>query len=503
MNTLSASSGRAPGAFRTRLTLFLCDEANFRFVYIAVMFFSSLCLVRDLFYIAAGLSLIWGLFLFIRSYIIRGRFAYIRHRRVICLFMGFALFSCILHIQDNFIVNLYVLIFESVCFFFFFGLHAGRGRNACRREVWLILEFIIAATTVVMIGGFAMLAVYPRGTTVMGDPIAIYENRFVGIIFNANVTGFYAAAALIAININFAARIARRSFTRRRKLYYAFCALIDLIALFLSDSNDSLLMIMVYVCFVIMHALFKGYKPGVLSTLARLVALALSVVLVCYCALGARTMVQTSVSDMLGKASPESKISTGVATEGAAVRIRPDMEKRTKSTTFEHENTNLDSGRFGIWRQSAAMFKENPLFGIGKGNIVEYGRRYTGGLKYDDFHNGFLTILISCGFVGLSLFMVLTVSVAKMLMKAIFLHRNDNRRDGRVLLYLTAFCSAYCVYSFFEVALLADISYRVVFFWLLLGLAVSYAASYERRSLVTGENLSRSSRSVYSFSMWS
>lgn len=62
--------------------------------------------------------------------------------------------------------------------------------------------------------------------------------------------------------------------------------------------------------------------------------------------------------------------------------------------TFEHENSNIDSGRFKLYRESLDLFKISPVFGISNGNIVFYSQEYANGtLKYtyhnNDLHNGF------------------------------------------------------------------------------------------------------------------
>ena len=143
------------------------------------------------------------------------------------------------------------------------------------------------------------------------------------------------------------------------------------------------------------------------------------------------------------------------------------------------------------------LFTHFPVMGIGKANVVDYGNKYMGGLKYEDFHNGLITITVCYGAVGIIIFMVLAITIAKKMLKDIFRYRDENRRDGRVLMYITAFCTAYVVYSTVEVALLVDISYRVVIFWLLIGVATAYADSYERSALIKGENIPERSRSLH------
>lgn len=485
------------------LRSFFLNESNFRLLYVLSMFFASLCVIRMWFYFIAGVLMVWAVALFIYKYIIGHRLQYVHNRRLILLFMGFALFSCLLHGKTNLIANLYVLLFIFVCFFFFYGLHAGRGKNSCRKELSVIFDVLIGCTAIIMVAGLVLLAMYPKGFTFEGDSFAIHENRFVGILFNANVTAFYAVCAMLFANINWAIKLSDGSLTDKRKVFYTVCTVINTLALFLSDSNDSLLMLIVYLCFVSFYVLFRGYTTGFGSMLVRLFALVLACVVIAYGLIGARTIIQTSASSLLSflDRSPEAQIATGVTVSDGTVRLEPDVEKRN-STTFEHENVNLDSGRFAIWRQSAAMFKENPIFGIGKANIVDYGKQYIGGLRYDDFHNGLITILISYGLVGFNIFMVLSVTIAKSMFKAVFRYRRENRRDGRVLMYLTAFASGYCAYSLFEIALLADISYKVVVFWMILGLAMSYVFSYERSALLAHRNINKRSHSLYRIALY-
>ena len=98
--------------------------------------------------------------------------------------------------------------------------------------------------------------------------------------------------------------------------------------------------------------------------------------------------------------------------------------------------------------------------------------------------------------------MVLAVTIGKTMLKAVFRYRSYNRRDGRVLMYITAFCAGYCVYSMFEVALIADLSYRVIIFWLLIGFALSYANTYEHRALRIHKNLPLVSKNIYRLSTY-
>ncbi len=477
---------------------FINNEENFRLFFITTFFFASLCLIRDFFYVLAGILMIWGIWLAGYKMIYKRHILRMRNRVGVYLFSGSALLSCLIHIQDNFFRNIYIWIFMFLCFVFFYGIHTGKSKNACRREMKRLLEILNLLTLVIMAAGLVLLSVFPSGFEINGDAFVIHKNRFVGILFNANVTAFYALMGIIFSNILWVMKKAVNKLTVKKRIYYIICIVINTAAMFLTDSNDSILMLAVYLSFIAFYALFRGYRPTVLNFIFRIVALTLCCVLIGTVLLGGRTLFQEGVTFIMRQTEPPAKITEVITTPGGNVTVKPNPQKIP--TSFEHQNTNLDSGRFTIWRQSLGLFEKFPLFGIGKENIVYYGNIYLGGLKYGDFHNGLITILISYGIIGLFFFMVLAVSIGKSMLKAIFRYRDDNRKDGRVLMYITAFCAGYCVYSMFEVALLVDLSYRVLIFWLLIGLALSYVNSYEHKALRNHENIPAISRSIYRIS---
>lgn len=473
---------------------FFNSEHCFRFVFIGSLFFASLCLVRFYFYVICGVSMIWALYLFIRKMIINGSILRVRNRRLIYLFLGCSALTCILNIRSNFFVNMYMVAWMAVCFFMFYGIHR-ESKNKCRRETQQLLEFINAATTLIMIAGLVLLVIFPKGFRYEGDAFAIYESRFVGIIFNANVTAFYALTAFIACTVLIAMRSSAGTLNRQKLFYYSFCMLINLLSVFLSDSNDSLLMLIVYCCFITFYIFFRGQRRSILKFILRIIGTAIACVLIAVMLLIFRTIVQTGVSHLLSLLTPTAQISTGVTAPGGNVVIRPD--EAPKPPAFGHENTNLDSGRFYIWKQALCLFQKFPLFGMGKANLVDYGETYLGGLRYEDLHNGLLTIMVCYGIAGLIIFLIFAITVAKTLFKAIFRYKAETRSDRYVLVLLAAFAAAYCAYSMFEVALLVDIAYRIVIFWLLLGTATCYANSYEHSSFLKFENIPERSLSIY------
>ena len=81
----------------------------------------------------------------------------------------------------------------------------------------------------------------------------------------------------------------------------------------------------------------------------------------------------------------------------------------------------VSSGRITLLKQSLIMFKNHPFFGVGRGNIVEYGlREIPGGLRFSDFHNGYVTILVSWGTIGFIIFSSFALMLAIDMCKSLF-----------------------------------------------------------------------------------
>ncbi|MEE3475523.1 MAG: O-antigen ligase family protein, partial [Ruminococcus sp.] len=128
------------------------------------------------------------------------------------------------------------------------------------------------------------------------------------------------------------------------------------------------------------------------------------------------------------------------------------------------------------------LFKISPIIGIANGNIVFYSEEYLNGtLKYsyhnNDLHNGYLTIIVSTGVLGALLFGTFGFRFAKHAAQHLFLRRKTVRTEIYPCLF--AFLGAYLVYALFEKALLYDISFMVMWFWLMMGYTSCYVAKYE------------------------
>ena len=167
-----------------------------------------------------------------------------------------------------------------------------------------------------------------------------------------------------------------------------------------------------------------------------------------------------------------------ISTTDSTTNTFGDSDDELNRITFEHTNKNIDSGRIKLFRQGVNVIKHHPVFGVGKGNIIYYGNRYNNDkMKYTDFHNGYLTIIVCSGFIGFALFIGFAVCLGFRMFKGLFGLKPPILRD--IYPCLASFISSYCIYALFEKTMIFEVSFMIAFFWLVLGYAALCLCRYE------------------------
>lgn len=495
LENLSAEQPKTVSSLWQRFRQFFANPANFRLVLFVILY----CDIRYLFYpvymLVIGAMSLWSLGLMVYEMGVKRRIMRVKFRRIIFVFLVSATLSVLIHWRDNLPQNLLNLHWIAVCFFLLYGIHAEKSNIKVRREMKRLFDVLIFMTNVTMVAGLILFAIFPKGFELMNFGFVIIEGRFVGIIPNANVTAFYSAVSIILSAIMLRIRRADHTTSRKWQIWYLIGMALNCVTLVLTDSNATMVFMMVFLSFLFFYELFKEFSLKKLPTLLfRLAAVLLACVLVVTILLATRGGVQNAISFILMPRNSGVVISTDLnATDDNINLDRTELSPKPSNAKkiLGHQNTNIDSGRFVLWRQALGLIEQFPLMGIGKENIASYGVEYLGGIrytdlggnKYVDFHNGLLTITASFGIVGLSLFLVMMLTIAKAMLRSMFRHKIRSRRDGNVLVLIVAFCAGYCVYSMFEVALFADCTYRVCIFWLLVGYGMSCVMKYHWQGL--------------------
>ncbi len=246
-------------------------------------------------------------------------------------------------------------------------------------------------------------------------------------------------------------------------------SVINLIGVFMSDSNGAILLLVGYILGFAIYKLLGGVPQLTIKKLfLKVIALMLVAVVSLALLLSVRSVVNKSASYIINSSNNISQ----------QAEDKPIDKKPPNMVTFAHENDNLDSGRLKLLEKAIVVFYNNPIIGVGKENIVLFGKRLLEtGFKYSDLHNGYLTILVSNGLVGFVLFIGFAVSIGKTSVKSLFLEKRSFKNNPYPCLF--AFIFAYCIYAVIEKAMLWEHSFMVAIFWYMLGYLSCYVKKYD------------------------
>lgn len=451
----------------TKIKKALLSKSLFRQCYMICLFACNISYVHMAAYGVLVLMMLWGLFLVIYNEVTRKTALRTRYGFWLIAFFVSAVITLLIHVLDNAFLNFVYLIHLAICFFIFYSLHTEKQLNF-RRELFNISRIIIYATTILGIVGLACLVLGVE-FEFMSVKFIIYENRFTGLYANPNQLGFICVSCMFCCHIMLKKDFVRQAGCRRiSRIWIASCFAVNSISFLLSDSNGAMLMLIGYAFFFFVYKMFgteNAFRPiqVVLKTLscvlAGLVILSSGLMLRTVCQLGFAQIIKTKQSMTM------------------PIEIQPDGTK-PELVTFEHENANVDSGRFKLWEQGIEMFRRYPVFGIGKGNVHAYGKEmFEDGIRFTsnynelapflaDFHNAYLMILVCYGAMGFIFFAIFGIRFFAKTTKHVL---RDERLQQSEFPCMYSFLCAYVIYSFIEVALLSNIMFSVVFFWLILG----------------------------------
>lgn len=457
------------------------DTSLFRRSYIICLFCSNISFVLIPAYAVLAVLFIWGVFLMIHNERKYHTILKTRYGAWLVAFLLSSTITCIIHLADSFLYNAYniiMLLHVALCFFLFYGVHTEKHLNF-RRELYSVCRFIVYITTVLGVMGLAFLMA-KISFEVLWFKFVVFDNRFDGMFANPNQLGFVNVCAIFCCHMllkkDFIAISGRERVSR---IWIGSCAAINAISLILCDSNGALMLMICYAIFFLIYKMFGSErKLKVWQVLTKSAACLVLGAFIVASLFFMRNVTQAGFVQIMKSSEP--------------VRIAEDVPDiivgEEAVVTFEHENTNIDSGRFKLWQQAAKMFMQNPIMGIGKGNIYEYGNRmFEDGIRFSkgygilapimtDFHNGYITIIICSGIIGFLFFSIFGLRLFKHVTVHVF--RSDGLKES-VLPCMYAFLCAYLVYSFIEVGLLYNINFMVAFFWLILGYTTCFLVRFE------------------------
>ncbi len=465
-----------------KIKSFFANSSYFRISYIVTLLFCNVAYLQIPAYGVLVFLFIWGVILCFRNQRDNNTFQKMRFGIWIVAFLASNIVAMIMNFSIMILPSVVMLLHLCICFSLFYGIHTERNINTTR-EFYIICRLLIYIVTIL---GFIGITFLLCGVSFTSDifkwiHFIIYENRFTGVYFNPNVLGFISVVAIVCCHMlykkNFKTEAGLKPVSR---IWLASCVMVSAFSLLLCDSNAAMVLAVCYVIAYTVYRLFSAeHSFSKRQILQKLCALCLVGIFVVFSSFFFRTVCQKGFSAMVSTTS--SAVNKVTSTEKQQKQDLEKIEKELETITFSHINKNIDSGRFKLYKESVNLFKISPLIGISHGNIVWYSTINNGILTFSyhksDLHNGYLTLLVSTGIIGFGFFATFGFRFAKHIIQNLF---KDKKHLGQEILpCLFSFLCAYLVYALFEKALLYDISFMVMWFWLIMGMTSTYLNKYE------------------------
>ena len=432
--------------------------------------------------------LLWGLFILINNYFFSRRVLKIKYKNLLFAFLIVMIITSAVHFSIWFIPNIVLTYCVAVCFFMFYGMYTDKSSGNFEKEMIFLLKFFVYFG---LFGAVASIGIlfWQGESVVLGYHLGIYCNRLIGVYTNSNILAFSMIECIVASDILLDKYIRKKiKLTAFNIFVIIFAVIISCICLFLSDSNASMLFLIIYgtirvLCVMFFKNRFSYITKFVMSIIVAIIYCLTIMIMFFYL----RDMCQTFIGNTITgvyryeeefKSSAEkfdiknNKDIELVDPEDSS-EYKSDIENIDELTIGRHEHYDVSSGRITLFKQGLEIFKRHPVIGVGRANLIKYGRKYIkGGLINLDLHNAYFTILVSTGVIGLGIFIIFSILVAMDICKYLFICC-DKSYFG-VFSKLFSALVAYCGYCLLEKAIIFDMTFMVGFFWSVLAYAMCY-----------------------------
>jgi len=456
----------------SKLKQLFLDASLFRLAYMLCLFFCMVMYVYIPSYALLCLLFIWGASLTIYTVVKKKTYNRIYLGLWILLFLAAFAITVLLNISSDIFAVLYnvvMLMHVGICFFIFYGMYTDQA-VPFGWELYLIARVFVYLSTIFTLVGLVLM-LFTAGTF---DNYMYYEGVFKGFYINPNYQGYVSVISIVFCHMltkpNF---IINSNQQRVSRIWILSCILLNATALLLCDSNASLLLIIVYVAIYVLMKLFamtENLTPRkmifrmVILVIAGLIALSVMMYVRVFCRVGV-----TAVFSNDGLSAAE-------------------VEDISSSAVFVPDEDSGYTSRMFLWKAGWKLFCGRPVFGIGKGDLLNGIIEVTGRTNFNDdyegifrmcftdLHSGYLSVLVHAGAIGFILFFAFLIRYFMMIFPVWFLQRRIMTHS--VYPCLLSFLAAYLVFSFVERTMLFDVTFFVMTFWLLLGYTFCYALDF-------------------------
>ena len=442
----------------------LYDLSIFRVLYIISLLFESVSFTETLFGWVNGIFIFWGFILSINVIFNNPDKLDIQGKREALLFLLLSIFTSLINFSSNFLMNIITSFHNFMCIFLFLGMNKNTSKEKIEKEMIFILKFFVFFSII-----FSTIGIYFIFNKVpyffQGRKLGIYDSRFYGISTNPNQAG------LISVISIFACDLLSNFKKKENNILLIFCLIINLITLFLTDSNASFVFLTAYLGVRMVYENFSKYeKIKEIRFVRETIFIFTFLITIASMFLLVRTACQKFVSNLASDS--EKTLETSIDITKINNNIK---QNEIQIGRGQHE---LSSGRIQLFKQGIKLSKIHPLIGIGRENLPYYGKIYLhGGLlfpsKHQDLHNIYLTLIVSYGWIGITLFFIFILINMKVIIMKIF--SEIHSKNSKFLSKLLAIIVAYFAYGMFEIGIMSGMLLPDILIWLFFGYALSYS----------------------------
>lgn len=420
-----------------------------------------------------GITFIWGIFICLHM-MFNGPYKFkIENKNVAFLFIILGFFTSCLNFSSNILLNLITNFNNFMYIFLFLGMSKNTNKDKADAEMNFLFKFIVYFSFLVSIISIYILFAY-KNINFMGHDIGISQNRFFGITTNPNQLAFLSVVSIFSCNL------LQDSYFKHKfkinKIFLKICTTLSVVTLFLTDSNAAFIFIIIYLSIRLFYENFASYdKLKNVNFLREIIFVFMFITLIISGSFLARMGCQKLVTKIVNS----QKLNEHLSEEQKTLRL-DDFKEPLKIGRGNHE---LSSGRILLFKQGIKLSKIHPIIGIGRENLYYYSKIYiNNGLAFPnnhaDLHNIYLTIIVSYGWAGFALFMILVLSSIYKITYGIFIRIHSE--NSKIISKLFAIIVAYFAYANFEVGILSGIAFADVLIWLYLGYAMTFINSNKK-----------------------
>lgn len=400
------------------------------------------------------LSLLWVFVVLVYNFLFTRHVYQYRYTFLLILFcISYAITIAI----NGFVINdIKVLFYTCMAFFILLQVEQEKSKEQVIRELGYIFKLIVIVGTVNMI--ISLIMYFVRYSGVVPSPWVADAVSYIGVHYNSSLYGLIGNSNKLSwLCLMTIAGLLFQMRTAKRKVFYIINVLLQLYTITISNSRGGAISVYVFFCAAaFLYCLSQSEGKRFFPNAAKIILVSVIVFAVSFGSIKLLKMVNSKVI------------------LPAIINIVEDDDEVPVET--ERPDSDLDfnvNARIQIYTAGFNVFKDHPVFGVGKENIPTYihdylpeGSRMNQEGLSKNLHNAYLQVLTSSGVVGsIFLFSYLLLSFRSSLKYLIY----SRSKDKDIVIILLGLMVSIMVINLFESEIFLNKTFMLVIFWIAAG----------------------------------